>query len=70
MPIGSYIVDFYCHERCLVVELDGSQHLEQIEYDHVRTQFLTAQGLTVLRFWNNDVLANLEVVLQQIGDYV
>lgn len=69
VPIGSYIVDFYCYERCLVVELDGSHHLDQVEYDHIRTQFLNALGLTVLRFWNNDVLTNIEGVLQQINDY-
>ncbi|MBK6758383.1 MAG: endonuclease domain-containing protein [Moraxellaceae bacterium] len=59
-----YIVDFYCHERRLVVELDGGQHLQQLEYDHIRTQFLQAQGLTVLRFWNNDILTNIVGVLQ------
>jgi len=69
VPIGSYIVDFYCHERCLVVELDGNQHLEQVEYDAIRTQFLQAQGLIVLRFWNNDILANIAGVLQRVGDY-
>lgn len=66
VPIGAYIVDFYCHECGLVVELDGSQHLVQREYDDIRTQFLQAQGLTVLRFWNNEILSNIEGVLQTI----
>ena len=68
VPIGAYIVDFYCHERRLVVELDGGQHLQQLEYDHIRTQFLQAQGLTVLRFWNNDILTNIVGVLQRVAD--
>ena len=66
VPIGAYIVDFYCHEQGLVVELDGSQHIEQAAYDEVRSQFLQAQGLTVLRFWNNVVLTDVDSVLQQV----
>ena len=64
VPIGAYIVDFYCHECRLVLELDGSQHLAQLEYDDIRTCFL--QGIRVLRFWNNEILSNIEGVLQQI----
>ena len=66
VPIGSYIVDFYCHDCALVVELDGAQHLAQVEYDAVRTAFLQAQGLSVLRFWNHEVLQQLDSVLEQI----
>ena len=66
VPIGAYIVDFYCHECRLVLELDGSQHLAQLEYDDIRTCFLQAQGIRVLRFWNNEILSNIEGVLQQI----
>lgn len=66
VPIGAYIVDFYCHEQGLVVELDGSQHIEQAAYDEVRSKFLQAQGLTVLRFWNNVVLTDVDSVLQQV----
>lgn len=52
--IGSYIADFYCHEAKLVIELDGAQHYEEnvMEYDAVRTQFLNAAGIEVLRFPN------------------
>ena len=65
-PIGSYFVDFYCHEFGLVVELDGSQHIDQIEYDEQRTLYLQSLGLRVVRFWNRDVLLNIEAVLEEI----
>jgi very-short-patch-repair endonuclease len=57
--IKPYIVDFYCHEIGLVIELDGSQHGmdDAIEYDAERTKFLEALGLTVVRYWNYDVFA-------------
>ncbi|MPZ57204.1 MAG: DUF559 domain-containing protein [Rhizobiales bacterium] len=56
-PIGIYIADFAWHAGKLVVELDGSQHVEaRAAYDEKRTQWLTSQGYRVLRFWNNDVL--------------
>jgi very-short-patch-repair endonuclease len=61
--IGSYIVDFYALSRKLVIEVDGSQHLDQQEYDTERTAFLQAQGYTILRFWNGDVMNNIEGVL-------
>lgn len=63
--IASYIVDFYCHEIGLVVELDGGQHgtNDVIEYDAERTQFLETLGLTVVRYWNHDVLGRTDVVL-------
>lgn len=63
--IDRYVVDFVCTERMLVVELDGSQHLEQQQdYDQARTRYLQAKGYRVLRFWNNDVLTNIESVLE------
>ncbi len=65
-PIGSYFVDFYCHEYALVVELDGSQHIDQAEYDEQRSLYLQSLGLRVIRFWNNDVLLNIEAVLEAI----
>jgi very-short-patch-repair endonuclease len=61
--IGNYIVDFVCTEIMLIVELDGGQHADQIAYDGRRTQQLQALGYRVLRFWNNDVLMNIESVL-------
>ena len=65
-PIGNYFVDFYCHEYGLIVELDGSQHLDQVEYDEQRTLYLQSLGLRVIRFLNHDVLLNIEAVLEVI----
>ena len=64
--IDHYIVDFACTDAMLVVELDGGQHAEQQEYDERRTTHLEAKGYRVLRFWNNDVLLNIESVLEVI----
>ena len=61
--IGPYITDFCAPRRKLVIEVDGSQHLDQQEYDAERTAFLKAQGYTILRFWNGDVMNNIEGVL-------
>lgn len=65
-PVGSYITDFACIERMLVIELDGGQHQEQLGYDERRTAFLEARGWRVLRFWNNEVMENLDGVLWRI----
>ena len=65
-PIPPYIVDFYREARKLVVELDGSQHNEEV--DRERTRFLEAQGLKVLRYWDNEVLQQMEAVLEAIVD--
>ena len=66
--IAPYIVDFYCHELGLVIELDGSQHGRDdvIEYDAERTKFLEALGLTVVRYWNHDVLGRTDVMLDDL----
>src|SRR5215207_4669391 len=64
--IGNYIVDFCSPRKKLIIELDGSQHLEQQDYDEERTKYLEAHGYRVLRFWNNDVMNNTEFVLQVI----
>ena len=64
--IDHYIADFACTEALLIVELDGGQHADQADYDERRTQHLQARGYRVLRFWNNDVLTNLEGVLTVI----
>ena len=61
-PIGRYIVDFVCFELRLVIELDGGQHAERTKYESDRTAWLRGQGFRVLRFWNTDVLNNLEGV--------
>ena len=67
-PIGPYIVDFVAWERKLVVEIDGGQHDEEevMRRDEARTAWLKDKSYEVLRFWNNDVLSNLEVVLETI----
>ena len=66
--IGPYIVDFVCLKQKLILELDGGQHLEQEQYDAERTQFLQAKGYRVLRFWNNDVMKNLNGVISAVQD--
>ena len=67
-PFHHYILDFYCHEFGLVIELDGGQHNtpEAIKYDQTRTEFLYQQGLAVLRFWNDDVLKDKDIVMEVI----
>ncbi|MBI2231706.1 MAG: endonuclease domain-containing protein [Deltaproteobacteria bacterium] len=65
-PIGNYIVDFVCLEKRLIIELDGGQHAEQSHYDSERDAWLRDQRFTVLRFWNNDVLINVEGVAARI----
>ena len=66
--IGNYIVDFCAPRKKLIIELDGSQHLEQEEYDEERTAFLKSKGYRILRFWNNDVMNNIDAVLAVIWD--
>ncbi len=67
-PIGDYIVDFHAPRAGLVVEVDGSQHLEamQTNHDRQRTAFLESQGLRVLRFDNSQVLQELDGVIEEI----
>jgi very-short-patch-repair endonuclease len=65
-PIDRYIVDFVCVSAMLVVEIDGGQHLDAVEYDAVRTRVIEALGYRVLRFWNDDVLLRTEDVLEVI----
>jgi very-short-patch-repair endonuclease len=65
-PLGEYVVDFACIEAALVVEVDGGQHSERREQDALRSNGLAAQGFRVLRFWNNEVLQNIEGVMYQI----
>jgi very-short-patch-repair endonuclease len=69
-PIGDYIVDFVCFERRLIVEVDGSQHLEFVGQDDARTAWFELQGFTVLRFWNDDVLRDARRVMQEIARFL
>ena len=65
-PIGPFVVDFYCPELTIAIELDGDSHGGKESQDKSRQEFLEAQGLAVLRFWNSDVWQNLDGVLQTI----
>ena len=67
-PIGRFIADFCCMENGLVVELDGGQHMAQTETDRRRSVFLARQGYRVLRFWDHEVMEDIEAVLQRIMD--
>jgi very-short-patch-repair endonuclease len=69
-PIGTFIADFYCSEAKLVIELDGHAHADQVEYDRERTNWLISEGYTVVRFWNGDVLRNINGVLQDIASVI
>jgi len=64
--VGSYIPDFCCPKVRLTIELDGSQHLEQKEYDEDRTKYLESVGYRVIRFWNKDVMKDIEGVILAI----
>jgi len=68
-PIESYIVDFVSFEKRIVIEIDGGQHLDNSEYDEQRSTCLRANGFIVLRFWNNDVIENIEGVLEVIRQH-
>ncbi|NTW14737.1 MAG: endonuclease domain-containing protein [Candidatus Moranbacteria bacterium] len=68
--IGPYIVDFYCPEKKLVIELDGWQHGKKCEYDAERTVYLESLGLSVLRFWNDEVNGNLDDVVLNISEHL
>ncbi len=68
VPMQRYIADFVCFEKRLIVELDGGQHAAQQDYDKKRDEFFINQGFRVLRFWNNEVVGNLEGVLTTIWD--
>ncbi len=68
-PISHYILDFYCEESNLAIELDGSQHLKpnQRDYDKRRKEDLKKLGITVIRFWDSEVLKNIDGVLEVIS---
>ncbi len=65
-PIGNYIVDICAPRQKLVIELDGSQHLDRERRDEARSSYLRSRGYRVLRFWNDDVLNNIEGVIAEI----
>ena len=67
-PIGNYIVDFVCFEKRLIIEVDGGEHSAQAAYDSERDTWLESQGFSVVRFWNNQVLTEVETVKEVILD--
>ncbi len=69
-PIPPYIVDFVCTEKKLIIEADGGQHAEAIDYDNKRTAFLESKGYKVIRFWNNEILTNSEGVYQVLQKHL
>jgi very-short-patch-repair endonuclease len=68
VPHGPYFVDFLSHSAKLVVEVDGSQHSDQVGYDAARTRYLAREGYWLMRVWNNEVLENLDGVLEAIAE--
>ncbi len=64
--VGPYILDFYCPDKKLAVELDGSQHLNNKNYDDERSDYLSVLGIKTIRFWNNEVNANMNGVIEFI----
>ncbi|GAB3344703.1 endonuclease domain-containing protein [Lysobacter tyrosinilyticus] len=70
VPIAGFIADFLCPQARLIIELDGGQHAEQGGYDAARTTKLAGFGYRVLRYWNNDVLARTEAVLEDIHSHL
>jgi very-short-patch-repair endonuclease len=68
--IRSYIVDFCCTKRKLIIEIDGWQHKENVEYDEKRTEYFKNFGYTVLRFWNNEINENMDGVMMRIEEHL
>lgn len=66
-PIGKYVVDFACFEKSIIIEADGGQHAEENK-DFERDEWLKSQGFKVIRFWNNDILGNIEGVMETIRE--
>jgi len=64
--VGPYVLDFYCPIKKLAIEIDGSQHLENKEYDQERTDYLSVLEIKVLRFWNNEISTNISGVVEKI----
>ena len=65
-PVGTYVVDFLCCSKKIIIELDGGQHSENQEYDNIRDEFLKKEGYKVIRIWNNHIFNNIEGVIEYI----
>ncbi|MEO8602387.1 MAG: endonuclease domain-containing protein [bacterium] len=70
VPIGRYIVDFCCFDHKVVIELDGGQHADRVDKDAERTEFLQRSGYRVVRFWNHDVMSDIDAVLLAIDEFI
>jgi crossover junction endodeoxyribonuclease RuvC len=70
VPMGPYHADFCSHALKLIVEIDDATHALRKDHDEARTRFLNAEGYCVLRFWNNDVMGNVEGVISAIADHI
>jgi very-short-patch-repair endonuclease len=68
--VGMFILDFYCHEKKLAIELDGELHKQRETEDFSRSIYLENQGITVIRFWNHEVMADVQKVCEQIIDAI
>ena len=66
--LGNFIADFFCPAKKLIIEIDGSQHLDNKEYDEERTRYFESLGIKVIRFWNNEININIEGVLMTIQE--
>jgi very-short-patch-repair endonuclease len=66
VSIGPYVTDFYCWKKLLVIEIDGSQHLDNQEYDKEREKYFLDLGIKTIRFWNNEINTNIDEVLKII----
>jgi len=66
--IGNFVVDFYCSAKKLVIELDGRQHLDNVEYDKERTEYFESLNIKVIRFWNDEVDKQIDEIMQKIKE--
>jgi len=64
--VGWYILDFYCPEKKLAIEIDGDEHKKNREYDDERTEYLKTRGIKILRFWNGEVERDIEIIVAKI----
>ena len=64
--VGPYVLDFYCPIKKLAIEVDGSQHINDKEYDVLRSDYLSVFGIKVIRFWNNEINVNIDGVILKI----
>ena len=64
--VGPYVLDFYCPSQKLAIEIDGGQHIENVKYDALRSEYLFSIGIQVIRYWNSDVLKDTDAALEQL----